>query len=287
MTSHIFVALGLWDDVVAANIRARDVQDAGRARRGLPGNGCGHYTSWLHYGYLQQGRMAEAEEGMAVCQAQIQDGSSQGIGYYVAMRARAVFDVDDWEAGDRWSLDMSAYPGVALRYDFVDAVAAIRRGNVEKAQAIRDRYGSASGQESPRDGILLMELDGLLALMAGNTDQALESLTAATEVEESLPYEFGPPATLMPPHELLARTLAGLDRAEEARAMFEAQLLRTPQRTASLLGLARSASKLGDDLAAREAYEALSAIWHRANGAVPGLNEARAVVETEEGAAGT
>ena len=28
MTSHIFVAMGLWDDVVAANIRARDVQNA-------------------------------------------------------------------------------------------------------------------------------------------------------------------------------------------------------------------------------------------------------------------
>jgi len=27
MTSHIFVALGLWDDVIAANIRARDAQD--------------------------------------------------------------------------------------------------------------------------------------------------------------------------------------------------------------------------------------------------------------------
>jgi hypothetical protein len=36
MTSHIFVAMGLWDDVVAANIRARDVQNAREVMLGRP-----------------------------------------------------------------------------------------------------------------------------------------------------------------------------------------------------------------------------------------------------------
>ena len=34
MTSHIFVALGMWDDVVKANERARDEQNAEAAKRG-------------------------------------------------------------------------------------------------------------------------------------------------------------------------------------------------------------------------------------------------------------
>jgi hypothetical protein len=52
MTSHIFVAMGMWEDVVSANVRARDVQNARLAELGRSANVCGHYTSWLHYGWL-------------------------------------------------------------------------------------------------------------------------------------------------------------------------------------------------------------------------------------------
>ena len=37
MTSHIFVAMGMWDDVVSANIRARDVQKRPPRGVGAPG----------------------------------------------------------------------------------------------------------------------------------------------------------------------------------------------------------------------------------------------------------
>ena len=37
MTSHIFVAMGLWDDVVTANVRARDVAERGAGAEGAAG----------------------------------------------------------------------------------------------------------------------------------------------------------------------------------------------------------------------------------------------------------
>src|SRR5580765_3458748 len=58
MTSHIFVALGMWDDVVTANEAAVQVVNAGRAEHGHEPGTCGHYNFWLEYGYLQQGRFA-------------------------------------------------------------------------------------------------------------------------------------------------------------------------------------------------------------------------------------
>jgi NADP-dependent 3-hydroxy acid dehydrogenase YdfG len=55
MTSHIFIALGMWDDVVAANeVAIRTVETARGAVTGPP---CGHPALWLHYAYLQQGRL--------------------------------------------------------------------------------------------------------------------------------------------------------------------------------------------------------------------------------------
>src|SRR5262249_456374 len=54
MTSHIFLALGMWDAVAKANETAVDVVNRSRQKAGKPPGACGHYTYWLEYSYLQQ-----------------------------------------------------------------------------------------------------------------------------------------------------------------------------------------------------------------------------------------
>ena len=277
MTSHIFVAMGLWEDVVAANVRARDVQNAARARRGQRANVCGHYTTWLHYAYLQLGRLEDAAAGMAACMARMADAPAPDeAAYFVQMKARAVIDPGEWARAGEISADLTAFPGLALPNDFVDALAALRTGDAERARRLRARHGEPGAQGNPRHAILLGELDALLALAAGDSETGIALLREAARQEEALPYEFGPPATPMPPHELLAVELAALGRQEEALPAWRDQLARTPRRTQSLLGLARTATALGDETAAREAYAALAAAWSAADEEVPGLVEARA-----------
>src|SRR5215510_12005404 len=55
MTSHIFLALGMWDDVVAANEGTVHLVHAGMHARNpsAPAPGCAHPITWLAYGYLQ------------------------------------------------------------------------------------------------------------------------------------------------------------------------------------------------------------------------------------------
>ena len=277
MTSHIFVAMGLWEDVVSANVRARDVQNAGLARGGRRANVCGHYTSWLHYGYLQLGRLEEAGDGMAACMTRMSDAPRRDeAGYFVQMRARAVIDPGEWAQAGTISADLSAFPDLALPYDFVDALAALRSGDVNRATQLRSHHGHPGDQANPRNAILLTGLDGLIALSQGDPAIGIELLREAAGIEEALPYEFGPPATIMPPHELLAAELAALGRQEEALGAWQDQLARTPKRTQSLLGMARTAMAVGDETAAREAYAALAEAWSGADDEVPGLGEARA-----------
>ena len=262
MTSHIFVAMGLWDDVVIANVRARDVQNAGLKQKGRRTNVCGHYTSWLHYGHLQLGRLKDAAAGMEACRERMADDPSRAeADYFVNMRARAVIDAGDWAGAGELTADMEAFPDLALPYDFVDALAALRTGDLDGAVRLRSRYGTPDDERDPRRGILLHELDGMIALATGDADAGIAVLEEAARLEESLPYEFGPPATLMPPHELLATELAALGRHSDARAAWEEQLARTPKRTQSLLGLAGTAMALGDEVAAREAYAMLAEAW--------------------------
>ena len=61
MTSHIFFALGMWDDAVAANEASWAASAARVARKGLgPAEHGYHAYLWLSYAYLQQGRVDDA-----------------------------------------------------------------------------------------------------------------------------------------------------------------------------------------------------------------------------------
>jgi tetratricopeptide (TPR) repeat protein len=261
MTSHIFVALGMWDELEAANIRARDLQNGRRAELGRTPNPCGHYTSWLHYGWLQQGKLADAERGMAECHERVLSGATPSeVGYFVSMRARHVLDLADPDAAERLSADVDR-PG----YDFVTALTAARSDDLTEAQSILAKLNAAKDSESPRQHIARMELAAVLDFQAGDPDKAIAQLVEAATLEESLPFEFGPPASLQPPHELLGMAYMMSDRPEEAAQAFRRQLAFTPLRTRSLVGLATAALAAGDSVAATDARSLLDKVWKNAD----------------------
>ncbi|HEX2059999.1 MAG TPA: hypothetical protein VHK90_04610, partial [Thermoanaerobaculia bacterium] len=91
MTSHIFVAMAMWDDVIDANRRAVDVVNRQRAARNRPPQDCGHYPTWLHYGYLQTNRIDEARKALDACRAFASRASvANFFDEYAAMRAHHI-----------------------------------------------------------------------------------------------------------------------------------------------------------------------------------------------------
>jgi predicted negative regulator of RcsB-dependent stress response len=88
--------------------------------------------------------------------------------------------------------------------------------------------------------IMARMLEGALAARGGNLDAALTVLQAAAQEYEAQPFDFGPPATVKPPRELLGEVLLAAGRKDEARAAFQAALASAPERRASLAGLAAS-----------------------------------------------
>jgi len=102
----------------------------------------------------------------------------------------------------------------------------------------------------------------------------------ATAIEESMVLPSGPPgesdtdAPMKPSHELFGEILLGLNRPQEAAALFDVALLRMWNRPRSLLGAARAAHQRDDSVNARRFYEALV----RTPGVgpdLPGLAEAK------------
>lgn len=270
MTSHIFVAMGMWEDVVEANEVARDVQDAQRAEQGMGPNGCGHYNSWLQYGYLQQGRIDAAEAEMNLCHETMMNNGGASSGYFANMRARFVIDTQRWGGADHWTAEVRGL-GPAANYDFTTGLAALEQGDVARARRAAERLTATAAQEEAPAfaGILQRELDALLLLEDGRGDDAVDLLMEAALLEENMPFEFGPPAVVKPSHELLGEVLLRLERYEEAQIAFEDALARTPRRTASLAGLALAADGAGDSRTAEEARAQLHEIWRNADDGFP------------------
>jgi len=313
MTSHIFVAMGLWDDVVAANVIASGVLNEQNAQKGRPATVCGHYNLWLEYGHLQQGRFQDAKKDLEACRAAALASASAPasdanapmtmpmpmsvsmpamspanlrglLGAYAQMRLRYLLDTGDWNGEvAKWTIPEGADAGARLSFAFADGYGAVRRGELKAARQALDSISSAdmsSGARGVGTGaataasyvaratILRQELQAMIAAAEGKRDEAIALLRKAAESESTMPFEYGPPFIDKPTEELLGEVLLGAQRPKEAREAFERALIRTPQRTQSLMGLARATKAAGDNLAAQETAAKLRSIWHRAD-AIP------------------
>lgn len=257
MTSHIFLALGMWDAVVEANENAMRVVNAERAARGLPPGACGHYNYWLEYGYLQQGREADARRLLRECYAFIIEESGEAppepggaVGYYARMLAR--YAIDAGEAPVGWPIDLSNAPGARVTAAFAEGYSAAMRGDAEGLRASLAAFDGLSSSSGPltetptREEVLEMELRALQHWREGEREAAIDLARKAAEAEASMPFEFGPPFIEKPAYELLGELLLEAGRVAEARAAFETALDRTPNRAAVWTGLKAATAASGE-----------------------------------------
>jgi hypothetical protein len=284
MTAHIFLAMGMWDSVVAVNRRAVASQQAARVRAGQAVRGCGHYPQWLHYGLLQAGRVGDADAVLAQClAAPVPDSLVDGIEGLAGMRAAQVVDARVATGplvqmtSKRGTVEAQAY------FDFGTGYAAALRGDAATVRAAIDALGGSGGGAScagPACSVARVRRTFVAVLLgemarhdAAARPEALQRLEAAATEEEAQPVAFGPPAIPKPLRELRAELLLDAGRAADARREFQRALAATPGRARSLLGLAKAAAASGDTAIARDAARRLRAIWHGADKELPELAE--------------
>jgi hypothetical protein len=234
MTTHIFLALGMWPEVIAQNTIA-----AGPDRRRWT---AGHYTYWLHYGLLQAGRTEEAVALLDELRANDDGRSSPRIRMHLALaRAHQAITAERWtDAALDWPLETAALPPLFAAVDaFARGFVALRRGDSSAAAAIHadlERVaGAAASSEIPK--LLAGQLDAALMRERGDKAGAERRLREVAVRAAALPVEFGPPDFVKPPYELLGEWLLADGRAADARQAFEASLALMPGRLRSTRGL--------------------------------------------------
>ena len=264
MTSHIFLALGMWPATVEANIAALADVNRARAAAGKAPVGCGHYSSWLGYAYLQLGNEKSAKSTLLACRAEMQaalptehpehsmDPDDSVTGSFANMRLRYLLETGDWSgevAG--WPMPPNAGPGAQLDFVFARALGEISQGHSAAARnAIAElktvsrsvvdwetKRNDPDPTDRVRPEIMLYETEGLMAERENHLSTAEELLRRAVALEATLPIAFGPPTIDQPTHELLGAYLLRHGQRTEARAEFEKALAAAPGRRLAEKGL--------------------------------------------------
>ncbi len=281
MASHIFVALGLWDDVVSANIRAVQVQNAMATELGQQPRYWGHYNFWLLYGLLQQGRETDAKSlltqayreiiatgGDAVTDPLMLDPDNSPLGSVVQMWARYMIETRGADAEvAAWKFDMGEAYDPNLSYHYVrgllssdpDDVAA----HLSVLRTLKTRLGKdvlALPRQAPFDllyldrlAVIEHQLEAIWARASGDTDRMMKHAHEASRLEGEMPYSFGPPFVDMPSAQLLGELALELGNPEEAAGAFAEQLKRSRLKAQVLLGLAHAERARGNAEAADRA----------------------------------
>ncbi len=266
MPSHIYVRLGDWPEVIDWNVRSADAALDHFANGALSFHYI-HAVDYLVYGHLQRGEDATAENIWAVARSKGRhQGGFPGAFHLAAIPARLAVERRDWAAAaaveprapDYIAWDDFQWPEGLSWY--ARGLGAIHSGDLESARRAERRLTElveASEDAADARFAVYLEADrkilaGFIAEAAGDSEQAVELMRAAGELETSVEKHPITPGALYPPYEALGDLLLQLGRPEQALAAFETSDQQWPGRYNTLIGAVRAAEAAGDEQAASQ-----------------------------------
>jgi tetratricopeptide (TPR) repeat protein len=253
MPSHIFFALGLWDDAIEANVAAL-------ATARSQGGGGYHPLEWLAYAYLQEGRQEEAADLVKIVEQDVATQPNQGNRSTLAgLRATWLVETGGAAPVDGWTdVDSSGIQSTwaFTSQDFCRGIVAARGGRLDVAAinlaqlrartdaarermvgVVANRYDTVTPEEVESDEIMAAALEGAIQFARGEQDAGLASVRDAIATADTQAFSYGPPWSVKPLDELLGDLLMAADRPGEAVPAYEKALSVHPNRRLSKAGL--------------------------------------------------
>ena len=242
MPSHIYLALGMWEETAEMNRRSFEAAKAGTDRKGQALNGHGwHALWWWHYAATQLDDTALARDLFRRALYLAGDEPTETARAHVArIRAQHVFGGGDINALSAVADEIAAPFAFETVYDaYTVGFFAASSGDPQTGRAASDAVAAFADEPGARwsDRAAALQVEAMLRRAEGDADAALALLREAAAIEEAAPLTFGPPAPVVPSHEVLGFVLLDLDRPAEAADAFEAALRRAPNRRESVEGL--------------------------------------------------
>lgn len=276
MPSHIYSMVGLWQESIASNASAIEIQPDYY-----------HAADFSVYAHLQlaQDAKAKALTDKSLATADRGDRPITFVNFTAknAMTARYVLERADWAGAAVLPFTPSQYPQPDSLIRFTRGLGMARTGDlagakaeIEAIKALRaslERSNQSYWADRSEEQILA--ISAWVAFKEGTRDQALKFMRAAADGEDGSVKHVAMENRLYPLRELYAELLLETGRPADALREFETALEQTPNRYRTFLGIARAANATGDRQKASEYYGKLVELAKNADTERPETREAK------------
>jgi tetratricopeptide (TPR) repeat protein len=288
MPSHIFLQLGMWNETVKSNEQSWAASVEWQTRKKMPMALRDYHSQyWLAYGYMQQGRYADAWKVWETKKQNIIEAAGDGevYRYWADLGAALVIETGSWDLADsvfkdpvtirRSGSDAHGHtPSSAARAleGLTRGFAAARSGKpIQPWLDLIDQAKAMAVQQKAPVVVARLEAQGLMVQAAAarqekKYDEAIGLLKKAAELEEKDAFISGPPDIIKPSHELAGEVMLEAGKPADALKMFQKALERQPNRSLSVQGALRAAEKVGNKELVDSYGAALKANWAHADG---------------------
>jgi hypothetical protein len=255
MPSHIYSMVGLWEESIASNASAMEIQPDYY-----------HAADFSVYAHLQLAQDAKAkaltDKSLATADRGDRPITFTSFTAKNAMPARYVLERADWAGAAALPLKPSQYPQADSLAHFTRGLGMARSGDlagakaeIEAIKALRAALEKANQSYwADRSEEQILAISAWVALKEGAPDQALRFMRAAADGEDGSVKHVAMENRLYPLRELYAELLLEMGQPAAALKEFETGLHQTPNRFRTFLGIARAASAAGDRQKASSYY---------------------------------
>ncbi len=273
MPSHIYVAMGMWDEVISSNIAAWEASEKRKAAKDL-GNDALNYHSlkWLMYGHLQKAEFAEAKKLVKEMEGYcLEEPSKKAKSHNIMMKGAYFTETGEWL--DPLVSDTVNYDDTSIQiygtYSYMKGMQAFHnnerptlkniiadlseRNKEAESEALIGNSQMCSGSYGrgrpttthvDRTKVMILELKAQLAILDKKEKEAEKFMKEAIKIEEKTAYMYGPPEIVKPSHEMYADWLQEKNRPKEAYEYYKKVLERAPKRLIASEGSKRLAKSI-------------------------------------------
>jgi tetratricopeptide (TPR) repeat protein len=277
MPSHIYSMVGLWEESIASNASAMEIQPDYY-----------HAADFSVYAHLQLAQDAKAkaltEKSLATADRGDRPITFGNFTAKNAMPARYALERADWAGAAALPFTPSQHPQADSLTRFTRGLGMARTGDlagakaeIEAIKALRATLEKSNQSYwADRSEEQILAISAWVALKEGALDQALKFMRAAADGEDGSVKHVAMENRLYPLRELHGELLLEAGQPAAASKEFETALEQTPNRYRTFLGLARAANGAGDRQKASDYYGKLVNLAKNADTERPETREAKA-----------
>ena len=282
MPAHIYSMVGLWEDSIASNLSALEIQPDYY-----------HAADFTVYAHLQLSQDAKAsaliEKALAT---PLRGDRPPGVGDFTAraaMPARYALERADWKRAAVLPVAPSAYPQADALTRFTRGLGLVHTKDLRSAKLEVDAIDALHAALQKAGDVYWADrvheqslaLSAWLAQAEGRKDEAIALMRKAADGEDGSIKHVAMENRLYPMRELLADLLLAAGQPKAALAEYARALKQTPNRYRGLYGAARAAEAAGDRQTATSYYSGLMALAKAGDGARPEVAQARAYLSRQ------